>query len=292
MVIIRRRGDRILPEQLDIMCRWIVERELLRQNREANAAKPWTTDPLLANYRWCNARRMDDRVSKWLLSWHRTRAEVGFQNRLVAAVAGRLINWPPTLEKVPYPAPYEEHPWTMALLKRKARREKVFTGAYIINGALGGDKILQVTQKILVPLWNARRTIAPRPQTMQEVWKWFNGKPGIGSFMAGQAVADLRYIHPELEWADRLTWAPQGPGSKRGVNRLVGQPLEASMPYNEWLDVVRAAYARCAARLPQIYSRLELMDQQNILCETDKYMRLTNGEGSVRSRYREFKGWS
>lgn len=292
MVIIRRRGDRILPEQLDIMCRWVDARETLRVLREANAPRPWTPDPLLANYRWCNARRMDDRVSQWLLGWHQERPEVGLQNRLVAAVAGRLINWPPTLKTVPYPAPYDEHAWTMALLKRKARREKVFTGAYIINGALGGDKILQVTQKILTPLWAARRTMPKNPQTMREIWNWFNGKPGIGSFMAGQAVADLRHIHHELPWTDKLTWAPQGPGSKRGVNRLIGHPLDASLPYNEWLDVVRAAYARCAARLPQIYTRMELMDQQNVFCEYDKYCRLTLGEGSVRSRYREFKGWS
>jgi alpha-glutamyl/putrescinyl thymine pyrophosphorylase clade 1 len=292
MVIIKRRGDRILPEQLDIMCHWIEAREALRCNRESNAPKPWTDDCLLSTYRWCNVRRMDDRVSKWLLSWHQTYPDIGFQNRLVAAVAGRLINWPGTLQDLSYPSPYLEPEWTKVMLARKRCREKVFTGAYIINGALGGDKILQVTQKVLAPLWKARRTIDPRPQTMQEVWKWFNGKPGLGSFMAGQAVADLRHIHPELPWTDRLTWAPQGPGSIRGVNRLIGQPLSASMPYNEWLDVVRAAYARCAARLPAIYKRLELMDQQNVFCEYDKYVRLTNNEGSVRSRYREFKSWT
>ena len=292
MIIIKRRGDRILPDQLDIMCHWIEEREALRKNREANAPKPWTNDALLLAYRWCNVRRMDDRVSHWLLRWHQTRPEIGFRDRIVPAVAGRLINWPPTLQAVDYPAPYDEPKLTKIMLRRKREREKVFTGAYIINGALGGDKILQVTQKILTPLWAARRTAPKHPTTMYEVWDWLNGKPGIGSFMAGQAVADLRHIHHELQWADRLTWAPQGPGSKRGVNRLIGQPLEAGLPYNEWLDVVRAAYARCAARLPHIYERLELMDQQNVFCEYDKYCRLTLNEGSVRSRYREFKGWT
>jgi hypothetical protein len=292
MKIIRRRGDRIQPDQLDAMCYWVEEREKVRARRENNDPKPWSQDSLFTAYRWCNVRRMDDRVSHWLLRWHQTHPEIGLQNRMVAAVGGRLINWPPSLQALPYPAPYDEYQWTMVLLKRKARREKVFTGAYIINGALGGDKILQVTRKVLAPLWAARRTAPKHPQTMREVWDWLNGKPGIGSFMAGQAVADLRHIHHELPWSDRLSWAPQGPGSKRGVNRLVGQPPGAGMPYNEWLDVLRLAHARGAARLPHIYDRLELMDTQNVMCEYDKYQRLKNGEGSVRSRYREFAGWN
>ncbi len=121
---------------------------------------------------------------------------------------------------------------------------------------------------------------------MFEVWDWLNGQPGIGSFMAGQAVADLRHIHHEVVWTDTHTWAPQGPGSKRGVNRLVGQPPDAGMPIGEWLDVLRLGYAKAKARLPEIYLRLELMDQQNVMCEFATYRRLTLGEGSVRSRYR------
>ena len=58
------------------------------------------------------------------------------------------------------------------------------------------------------------------------------------------------------------------------------------MPYKEWLDVLRAGYAKARARLPSIYLRLELMDQQNVMCEYDKYRRLTLGEGTVRSRYK------
>lgn len=286
VTIIRRRGDRIVPEELDILCYWVNERERIRVQRELGAKAPWTKDPLLAAYRWCNVRRMDDTVSQWLLRWHQEHPEFGLQNRVLAAVAGRLINWPPSLKDLPYPLPYKEYPWTMGLLKRKARGEKVFTGAYIINGALGGDKIMQVTQKILAPLWKNRRSMNANATSMFEIWNWLNGQPGIGSFMAGQAVADLRHIHSEIGWSDTHTWAPQGPGSKRGVNRLVGQPPDAGMPYNEWLDVLRLGYTKARARLPGIYLRLELMDQQNVMCEYDKYRRLSLGEGSVRSRYK------
>jgi hypothetical protein len=45
--------------------------------------------------------------------------------------------------------------------------------------------------------------------------------PAIGSFMAGQFVADLRHVYTGA-WADANTWAPLGPGSERGLAWLLG----------------------------------------------------------------------
>lgn len=275
----------ILPAEMDILCYWIKEREAIRIRRISNQPPPWTDDQLLREFRWCNVRRMDDRVSRWLLNWHRQYPEVGFRERITAALAGRLINWPDTLVTMPYPAPYDEKKFTSALTARDTSGQKVFTGAYIINGALGGPKILQVSQKILPVVWGERKKFPTHPQTMKEMWALLNGKPGIGSFMAGQAVADLRHIHRELPWEDRHEWAPEGPGSLRGINRLLGRPLDSRMRPGEWLDALRAAYAQARGRLPLTFRRLELMDMQNCMCEYDKYRRLTLGEGTVRSRF-------
>lgn len=284
MQIIQRK-NRLIPGEVEHLLYWIRERESIRLSREAGNPPPWSHDPIIANYRWCNVRRMDDKVSRWLLDWHQQNPEIGLQNRIAALLGGRLINWPLTLAELPYPAPYEEARWTKAILRRKARGEKVFTGAYIINGALGGDKILQVTQKILKPIWALRRSMPRQPETLQSVFDWLNGKPGIGTFMAGQVVADMRHVHYELPWTDRMTWAPQGPGSLRGVNRLIGQHLDYRLPKGDWLDVVRRAMAAVARAEPAIAERLELMDIQNCLCEYDKFRRLTLGQGSVRARY-------
>jgi hypothetical protein len=279
----------MVEEELDILVYWIRERDAIRIRRLKSPTPPWTEDQLLREYRWCNVRRMDDKVSRWLLEWHQQHPEIGIKNRVTAALAGRLINWPPTLAALPYPAPYDEEEWSRILELRNRSGAKVFTGAYIINGALRGPKIFQITQKILLPFWQDRRSVPGGGKSMREIWAYMNGRPGIGSFMAGQAAADLRHIHHELPWEDRYTWAPEGPGSLRGANRLIGRHPDASWKSDDWLEVVRAAYARCAARLPRTFARLELMDLQNCLCEYDKYRRLTLGEGSVRSRY-AFKG--
>ena len=43
---------------------FITEREAIRLKKEAGEPKPWTSDPILQQYRFCNVRRMDDKVSK------------------------------------------------------------------------------------------------------------------------------------------------------------------------------------------------------------------------------------
>jgi len=44
-----------------------VKREALRKAKEAGGPPPWTIDEILQKYRFCNVRRADDRVSKWLI---------------------------------------------------------------------------------------------------------------------------------------------------------------------------------------------------------------------------------
>lgn len=287
MKINRAKKEGIIPEEMDTLCRWIQGREAIRIKRLKAYPPPWTDDPLLANYRWCNARRMDDKVSKWLLAWHQQAPEFPIQERVISATLGRLINWPDSLQGLPYPLPYNAERWEKHLFKQKSRGEKVFTGAYIINGALGGDKITQVTRMILEPMWKDRKDFPERPTSMQALAEQIAERRGLGPFIAGQVVADLRWIHPEFDWPDKHTWAPQGPGSVRGVNRLLGRTAKRgqSPPAREWLDIVRQGYAMAKARLPITFRRMELMDFQNCLCEYDKYSRLTKNEGSVRARY-------
>lgn len=277
-------------KEFEHLIHWMTERNSIRLQRNRGLPPPWTTDAIIANYRFCNVRRMDDKVSQWLEAWHKE--NIARRNKrpkvssvAVACMAGRLINRIESLQRLPYPLPYDEAAWTEGLLNIRRDGQTVFTGAYVINGALGGDKILQVTQKVLRPLWEARNQIPTDGHSMRMVHASLNNRPGIASFMAGQAVADLRWVLPDLPWEDRHTWAPRGPGSARGVNRLLGRELEATMKFDDWLKHLLDLYAATRERLPKMCKRLELMDFQNCMCEFDKYRRLMRGEGSVRSKY-------
>jgi len=62
-------------KKLDVQERWlywIKEREKIRLAKDAGDSKPWTDDVILQSYRFCNVRRMDDKVSQWLLNnWYK-----------------------------------------------------------------------------------------------------------------------------------------------------------------------------------------------------------------------------
>lgn len=276
---------------LKTLAYWIIERDSIREKKLNGLPKPWTKDPLLRDHRWCNVRRMDDKVSMWLsLNWY-SFGKMTAHNALVAAALARMINWPDSLSAITRGRPFSGFNYDITLNRlqaRKAQGHKIFTGAYIINGAAGGDKIVQVLRTILdIHRW---QTTIVDTKSMEATWaallKWKFG--GIGSFIAGQIVADLRWA-VRGAWADRYRWAPIGPGSRRGMRRMLGMPAQGPMLQSQFNKL-----------LPQLWDELmkhrgasevfetrwcEAMDLQNCICEFDKYMRLTNKEGSVRSGY-------
>lgn len=276
---------------IETLLHWIKERESIRRKKEAGEPRPWTTDTILDTYRFCNVRRMDDRVSRWLTdNWYRPFA--GHPNLWFACAVARQINWPDTLaeltsvvfdDQVSGGAIYE------VLADRTQRKEKVYTGAYVLSGTLGGTKIEQTALKILGPL--LRDPPPLRPTSLQETHRGFLERPGFASFMAGQVVADM-HSAGVLDPADALTWAPIGPGSTRGLNRLADKRVESRWPWagrvENPIERMREVAAIVKAELPEIWEDrgLVLMDIQNCLCEYDKYMRTLNGEGRPRSMYR------
>ncbi len=132
---------------------------------------------------------------------------------------------------------------------------------------------------------------------MEGAWKELCKGYGYGSFMAGQIVADLRWAM-KGEWRDRNEWAPVGPGSARGLARLLYAPdswTTAAKGYvNDPADWLTDFKTHILEKIPQllpsaISSRLEAHDYQNCLCEYDKYNRVLFGEGKPKQLYKPGK---
>lgn len=263
-----------------ILVHWITERESIRRLKEAGKPKPWTKDIWLRAFKFCNVRRIDDRVSQWLLQhWYMRSAPARIT--LLAAALGRLINWPDALAcctSLPFKK-WKPQEVEQRLEACKAGGHKVFTGAYIVNGAAGGSKIAQVVRHVDGLARTKPFTKIWRP-SYRETCEVLAQQPGFGSFMAGQVATDLHYVHP---FSDGETWAPIGPGSRRGMRRLLGLDATGTMTQREFDPLLEELYTQLDIDdvLPEHTS---FMDVQNCLCEFDKYVRLTQG-GHVRSRY-------
>lgn len=253
------------------ICYWIQEREAVRLKKESGQPKPWTDDTILQNYRFCNVRRMDDKVSKWLLeNWYDP--NWNHKNIVLAVALARFINKPETLQVIGFPKI-----WSPGRIKAKLRQYRdqgnvVFNGAYMVRGNDGIDKIESVVDYYVDTL---RHTLVGPPDTttMESCWEDIKFSHGFGSFMAGQVTADLRWAMSGT-WTDKNDWAPIGPGSRRGMNRLLGRDVKSPMGQDEFLGHLQSLITKLTDALStEITTRLEAMDIQNCCCEFDKMER-------------------
>jgi hypothetical protein len=266
---------RKIADPFDRLLYWVRERESVRLKKEKGLSRPWTDDWILHTYRFCSVRRMDDKVSRWLLKeWYTPYRD--HPNTVAAAACARMFNKPETLEWFPNYL-YGAGPpnWVKVKQEAKARRANghtVFNGAYVVSTSGNrADKVEWVVDRYLTPLTGMTVPTGTMAAAHAALARCY----GFSSFMAGQVVADLRHAMSG-QWADRRAWAPVGPGSKRGLARLGRRPDELAAVVRDVLDALPA----------EIASRLEAMDVQSCLCEYDKYERAFWNEGKPKQLYR------
>lgn len=295
------------------------------------AAKSYITkDPILQQYRFCNVFRELDSVTQWIRYNIRRRFADHPDLWIMLAIA-RTINWPETLQylmnrgevKCDFNAwPREDYSLQLrnfaftpealgdALDHWSSLGNKVYTGAYMIRAESNPNapwyswtKQQYIARVVIGRLWEDReewmRLLSPAPAssgadpTLQSVWEKFQQPRyiGWGPFMAYQVVVDLRHTRYLRGASDIQEWAALGPGSRRGLNRLSGRPVDYPLKQDDGLiemqHLHRTQHEWRAPWVPPI----DLSDIQNCLCETDKYLRVKSGEGKPRAKYVAGRGW-
>lgn len=266
----------------EVYLHWIKEREAIRLKKKANSPKPWTRDSILQKYRFCNVRRMDDFVSDWLLKhWY----QPNFNSDMmpIACTLSRHFNNIEALDLIGFPEKFLPEKMYNQLRVRKDSGKRIFNGAYIIRGNSGRDKADSVINYTVKPM--VKRPPKIYRHSMQDTHKVFMEYKDIGSFMAGQIVADLRWAMKGT-WKDKDTWAPLGPGSKKGLNIWFDRDPATPLSQCQFEEELKEYMAYSKERLPtELTSRLEAMDWQNTLCENSKYWRTVNGTGKPKQNY-------
>lgn len=285
---------------LEPLLYFIRQREQVRVLKEAGVPPPWGADPILRTYRFCNVRRKDDRVSRWLRE-HVLREEhlkEYPESFLLFTALCRQVNWPPTIREIIDAGfwPNAQPDWDMIGQIIDARQhdgEKAWTGAYMVRAdkttADYGGKGRYIAIEVVAPMITHASFIlnlARQGASRRDIWQVICDRHGWGSFMSGQVVDDWGWTSLLADAPDTYTWAPQGPGSARGFNRLMGRPLTARVPDEEWAEAIPQWLAAVTEQLGPEYDSLTAMDLQNCLCETDKMLRVKAGEGRPRATYR------
>jgi hypothetical protein len=258
---------------------FMVERHNIFIKKEINNDPyPWSNDAILTDYSFCNVYRELDRVTIWIReNWREPYAD--HPNLPFAMAVARQINWPDTLQEIGFPTEWRPQHVKNIMQDRMANKQKVYTGAYMLTGTLGGTKIEQTVDKILTPLY------ANFPcdfSSIENSWKSFLPYAGFSDFMSYEVVTDLRHTKWLKDAPDIMTWANPGPGAMRGLNRIFGRPLDSKQKKPLFIQEMRDLLALLNNEpLP-----LEMRDIEHCLCEFDKYERARLGQGRPRAKYK------
>ena len=277
---------------------FVRERENIKLKRDAGLLAPWTDDDILHKYKFTNVRRADDRVSKWIITQliepNPLRQDLWF-----VLLIARLINWPPTLQRLiddgillRDAGDFSTADFSASIEQFKAEGNKVYSGAYMlyptskghgqVKSISVGDYIigsaLENADEIDYEVWRNVPTVMDFVGALAKCY-------GISTFMAGQVAADLTYAEAPLSNALDLLWfAPIGPGSTKGLNYLTGNPLGKSWKQDEFNTELMLIRSRMVDEMPE-FNDTTLHDVQNCLCEFSKYARTVLGEGKPKTTY-------
>ena len=265
----------------EALIHWITERWDILQRKNEGLYKPWSEDPTFHHTYFCNVRREDDKVTKWIRSnflMHPEKDSLPELNMLVA----RLVNKPKSLEAMDWP-----------FCKWGAEEKRGFRATMSQKGSWGSAYIVSTNGRSvpkhdyiqgLITAAHSQLEALPYTGTLANAHVLLTGIHGLGSFMAAQIVADLKnttrhYLHRAPDW---WTWAAHGPGSLRGAGWFHGRyitPKEFPTALEEIREYVDEHLNY--ENLPVFCNQ----DLQNCLCEYDKYMRVATKVGKSKRKY-------
>lgn len=240
-------------EYVDLLMYWINERENIRVARQQGGPRPWTNDPILQKYHFCNIYRQYDRGTQDIY-----KARMGLEIPTVELpqffTAARLFNKADTLVDYWLSGPQE-------IKHQQSMGKKVFNTAYVVSTCGVSMNKVDYAHDIIMKV----TYMAISPVSCKGAFCDLRKVDGLGSFLSGQIVADLKYT-PYLEEApDWWTFAVMGPGSKKGLDHIFyGGTTERNFKIRleELHEYVRP-------HIPKMHAQ----DLQNCLCEFSKYVR-------------------
>jgi DNA polymerase len=275
------------PSSPAVALHWLRERFAVERGDPA-------ADEVVRLGRFCCVRRENDRGTRWLhehwLEPHRGDPDLWF----LALVYRVCINDGQVAGELTLPLPYDADLYLAEMRARKAEgkpTEHFGHKAYTIYAYRGfAFKPEGHVERLLKPAWQAREHFRPKPDDTCETFaKRLSKLPGVGLFYAGQVVADCKFYAPLCNAPDVMTFAVSGPGSRRGLARVLGRPINF-YEHNEdqWQRDFSKLFQELAPEIEQILGApLSASDFQSMLCEVDKFERYRVDHGELQ-RYVRF----
>jgi hypothetical protein len=302
--VIRKATPKLNEENLELLFHWITERYSIHLKKDVQKLpKPWTKDPILLKYKFCNVRREQDKESKWLINNIALNHKISYENKLLNIIVFRFFNKHETSEII-HPLDFRKINYQL-LAEKFASYAQVhpsyvyFSNAFYMSGPKGaanrkfgrqGDIKIKIIK--LVASYEGIVERIKKAKTQKEVFDVLQSYDGIGYFLAYQIFVDFTYI-PEFPFSEN-EFTIAGPGCRKGL-QLIFDDFDG-MTYEEalfWLrDNQDNVFKKFGYEPSEVFSDLpieerylNLMAIEGCHCEISKYIRALKQEGRPRIRY-------
>jgi hypothetical protein len=276
----------VRPGVYEAYWRFAAERQRIFDLRAAGRPGPWTDDPILRRYKFCNTFRAADRVSQYLIReviYGSRGQDLEPEDVFLRIVLFRLFSkertWDALEDATGCVMRSTLHESRLGnLLEALRARGPIYTAAFILAAPQGfGHRAKHRNHLALVTHMfrpgGLGRAIA-RARSLEGVYDALIAYPGIGPFLAYQIAVDLNYSE-YLEFSENDFTVP-GPGATRGLEKVFEEtgghtPRELIM---RMVDRQDEEFANLGLDFRGLFGRpLHAIDCQGLFCETDKYAR-------------------
>jgi hypothetical protein len=287
----------------ELYWRFAYERQRAFERRVARSEPPWTFDPIISEFKFCNVFRAADRVSQYLIRavcYHSEPCTLA--DRLFQIVAFRLFSkiatWETVLDYLGRQPTLEDLAtdcFTNALAAALSRNGTIYTGAFILcANSSYGQPYKYLTHIELLRHMFVLDDLASKIRecrSLEDLYWTLHGYPLIGDFMAYQIAIDLNYS--EIIDFDEDDFTQPGPGALRGIKKcfVSSGGLNPSEIIMWMVDHQEEEFAKLGLDFSGLWGRrLHAIDCQGLFCETDKYCRvaapqLESGRKRIKAKF-------
>jgi hypothetical protein len=253
--------------------------------RFTGEARPWTDDPILNEYKFCNVYRASDRVSQFLINdviytGIQKEDEVIFRI-LLFKIFNKIETWSYLLECFDEISlkNFDMDKYNQVLEQRIQNGIPIYSNAYIscATKAYGFDRKhtnhLALIQDMIFNGHIVSKII--KAKHFRDVFELLRCYPLIGDFMAYQLMTDINYS--DVINFDENSFTVVGPGSMRGIDKCFKNRKGKSYEYIiEWMVTHQEEeFGKFGLQFKSLWGRsLHNIDCQGLFCETDKYCRV------------------
>lgn len=275
----------VRQDVFDTYWKFAAERQEIFFKRFHGKDSPWSTDPVLCTYKFCNAYRASDRVSQYLIRNVIYKGSSKEEEVLFRILFFKLFNTIETWEYIQTIvgeitlADFDFDKYSLLLEKRMQDGYPIYTSSYMscANKAFGYDRKhmnhLALLKRMFYEVKIAARI--SKSQSFKQIFQLLRDYPLLGNFMAYQLSTDINYS--EVVDFNENTFTIAGPGSERGIKKCFADTGDKSNEYIiKWMqEHQEKQFARLGITFKSLWGRpLQLIDCQGLFCETDKYSRV------------------